>query len=219
MLLAFYTVTLEWPRRRTEQGIDSFEEHIVRRDKPTGKDVAQYGRRAAIKMAGVGIAATLAASSAAQIVRAEDASKTAPPPPEAAPLQSEFVYEALVTVAAAMEIGASSHGVRRYIPITGGSFHGPKIKGVVLPGGADWQLQRPDGVLEVDALYSMKADNGDVIIVHNRGLIVGDTYIRTAPQFEAPIGANDWLNKSVFIGSLTGAPQPGAVVIRVFRVL
>ena len=104
------------------------------------------------------------------------------------------------------------------VPITGGSFAGPKLKGVVLPGGADWQLERPDGVLEIDALYSIKADDGAVIIVHNRGIIAGD-YVRTSPQFEAPKGPHDWLNRSIFVGTLSGARQPGAVVIRVFRVL
>jgi hypothetical protein len=91
---------------------------------------------------------------------------------------------------------------------------------VVLPGGADWQLDRPDGVTEINALYSMKTDDGAVIIVRNRGLIVaGGSYFRTIPEFEAPKGKHDWLNQSVFVGSVAGAPQPGAVVVRVFRVV
>lgn len=141
-------------------------------------------------------------------------------PAPAAPLQTEFAYEALVTISPAVEAGRTSRGTRRYIPITGGTFQGPNIKGVVLPGGADWQLVRPDGVTEVDALYSIKTDDGAVIVVHNRGLITaGGAYLRTVPQFEAPQGTHDWLNKSVFVGSLSAAPQPGAVVIRVFKVL
>lgn len=136
------------------------------------------------------------------------------------PLQTELCLEALVTIAPAIEVGPSSHGTRRYIPITGGTFHGPRIKGVVLPGGADWQLERPDGVLEINALYSIKTDDGAVIIVHNPGIVVGGgSYFRTTPQFEAPKGPHDWLNQSIFVGSVAGAPQPGAVVVRVFRVL
>ena len=156
----------------------------------------------------VAMAATLAAN---RVAGAETA---------VSPLQTEFAFEALVEIQPAVEVGPSSRGTRRYIPITGGTFHGPKIKGVVLPGGADWQLERPDGVLEIDALYSIKADDGPVIVVRNRGIIApGGAYFRTAPQFEAPKGPHDWLNRAIFVGSVAGAPRPGAVVVRVFRVL
>jgi Protein of unknown function (DUF3237) len=125
-----------------------------------------------------------------------------------------------VNIKPAVVIGPSSHGVRRYVPVTGGSFQSPKIRGLVLPGGADWQLQRSDGVLKIDALYSIQADDGAVIIVRNRGLIAaGGSYGRTTPMFEVPVGPHDWLNKAVFVGSLSGAPRPGAVAVRVFRVL
>jgi hypothetical protein len=197
----------------------------MEQDKTSRLDIARPDRRAAIKMTGIGIVATLAATSVAGIARADDAAKddaakTEAPHTPVAPLQTEFAYEALVTIDPAVEIGPSSHGTKRYIPITGGTFHGPRIKGVVLSGGADWQLERPDGVLEINALYSIKADDGAVIIVQNRGLVVGGgSYFRTIPQFEAPLGPHDWLNKSVFVGSVAAAPKPGAVVVRVFRVL
>ena len=91
--------------------------------------------------------------------------KAAPTPSAIEPLKTEFVFEAQVAIAPAVEVGPSARGHRRYIPITGGSFAGPRIKGIVLSGGADWQLERPDGVLELDALYSIKAEDGAVIIV------------------------------------------------------
>jgi hypothetical protein len=137
-----------------------------------------------------------------------------------APLQTEFVFEAEVTLQPAVEVGESSHGTRRYIPITGGIFSGPKIKGIVLPGGADWQTDRPDGVTELDALYSIKTNEGSIIIVHNPGLFVdGGKYFRTAPQFEAPNGLYAWLNQAIFVGSVASSSHPNTVVIRVFKVL
>ncbi len=161
-------------------------------------------RRELMKLAAAGLAAlaTPAATSAG---------------PAVPPLLTEFVYEAVVEIESVVEIGPSSHGIRRYIPIKGGTFSGPRIQGIVLPGGADWQTERPDGVTEVDALYSMKTDDGAVIIVRNRGLIAGP-YFKTIPQFEAPRGTYDWLNKAVFAGSVAGV-RPGAVVVRVFRVV
>lgn len=136
-------------------------------------------------------------------------------------LATEFVYEAIVEISAPVELGRTALGVRRYIPITGGSFKGERLSGRVLPGGADWQLERSDGVTEVDALYSMKCDDGTVIIVHNCGLLSmeGGFYARTAPRFTVPEGPHDWLTRSQFVGSVAGGPRPGTVLIRVYRVL
>ena len=139
-------------------------------------------------------------------------------PAAVAPLQTEFVYEAVVEIAAPVEVGATPLGQRRYIPITGGTFEGSRLRGTILPGGADWQTSRSDGVTEVDALYSIRTDDGTVIIVRNCGVIAAGGYMRTAPRFEAPAGPHAWLNQSQFVGSVAGGPRPGTVIIRVFRV-
>lgn len=96
------------------------------------------------------------------------------------------------------------------------------MKGEVLAGGADWQLFRPDGVMEVKAIYAIKTDDGQVITVDNRGVI--DTskespYVRTVPRFQAPKGKYEWLNRRIFTGTITPAPEGGAVIIRVFQIL
>lgn len=177
---------------------------------------APLSRRAAFGITALGMAAALLPSPSAIASEKPQASGTvgieAP--------RVELAYEALVTISPAVEIGVCPQGTRRYIPITGGSFQGSRITGTILPGGADWQLQRADGVTEIDALYSMKTDDGAVIIVRNRGLISrGGKYFRTVPRFEAPNGPHDWLNQSVFVGTVAGAPQPGTVMVRVFEVL
>jgi hypothetical protein len=139
--------------------------------------------------------------------------------PSVPPLQTVFVYEAIVSIDAAVNVGPTPHGGRRYIPITGGTFAGPKMRGVILPGGADWQTDRPDGVTDADALYSIRCDDGTVIIVHNQGVIAGGGYMRTALRFEAPAGPHAWLNQFQFVSSIAGGPRPGTVFIRVFRLL
>lgn len=137
------------------------------------------------------------------------------------PPGTELALELFVSISPAVNVGESDHGTRRFIPITGGHFVGNGIKGEVMAGGADWQITRPDGVTEVLALYSIKTDDGAVIIVDNRGIIVPEParYARTNPQFRAPKGKYDWLNKTLFVGTITPAPQGGAVIIRVFKVL
>jgi len=149
-------------------------------------------------------------------------------------LTTELVLEARVTVAAPMELGQTPYGRRRVIPITGGTFTGPRIKGTVVPGGADWQVIRSDGVTELTAMYELKADDGTLIHVTNKGLRHGPDavmqrlargeavdpasyYFRTVPVFEAPAGAYDWLNRSIFVG--TGARYASEVHVRVFQVL
>ncbi len=82
----------------------------------------------------------------------------------------EFVFELRVTIAATVEKGSTASGVRRTIPIIGGTFHGPRISGRVLPGGADWQLVQPDGLTHVDAHYILETDDGVRIEVRNEGI-------------------------------------------------
>ncbi len=149
-------------------------------------------------------------------------------------LASESVFEAHVSVAAPLELGDTPYGRRRVIHITGGTVSGPKIKGIVIPGGADWQVIRRDGVTELTALYEIKTDDGVLIHVTNRGLRHGpeavmqrlmrgepvdpaDYYFRTVPSFEAPAGRYDWLNRAVFVG--TGARFASEVRLQVFQVL
>ncbi len=143
-----------------------------------------------------------------------------------APLQTEFVFEARVTCDPLVAIGDSKRGKRQLIPITGGEFSGPNIKGRVLPGGADWQLQRSDGVLEIEARYTIQTEDGINISVCNRGIaayppLAEKVYVRTAPEFEAPTNSSyDWLNKNIFIGTVDViSRQPLVVQVRVFRVL
>jgi hypothetical protein len=140
------------------------------------------------------------------------------------PLSTEFVLEAQVNCAEALRVGPSAHGHRQLIPISGGSFNGPRLSGKVLPGGADWQLGRPDGVREIEARYTIQTEDGALIGVRNVGLAVTPAetppYVRTAPSFDAPTGGPyEWLNKSLFVGTLgVASREPLVVLVRVFRV-
>jgi hypothetical protein len=141
-------------------------------------------------------------------------------------LSAEFVFEANITLADRLSLGKGSHGERWVVPITGGQFEGPRLRGEVL-SGADWQLSRPDGVMEVDARYAIRVSDGAVIHVRNRGIAVlppavkdaSAIYVRTAPVFDAPIdGPHAWLNQALFLGTLELISR-GSVRIRAFRVV
>lgn len=146
----------------------------------------------------------------------------------------EFAFEIKVHVWLPQEVGSTAKGIRRIIPITDGSFAGPKISGVVVPGGYDWQLIRTDGVAEIDARYVLKTDDGALITIINTGLrhgpkdvmqrlAKGETvdpslyYFRSIPYFETSETKYDWLTKNIFLA--TGIREPELVIIRMWKVL
>jgi len=125
-------------------------------------------------------------------------------------LHAEHVFDANVTIGDLLNFGKSKYGERRIIPITGGTFKGPNIEGEVLPGGADWQLTRPDGDVELYARYTLKTKDGALIQVQNRVLMHmskdGKTplYTRSVIDFEAPSESpHAWLNHAIFLGTLS----------------
>lgn len=150
------------------------------------------------------------------------------------PVRTEFCFEAQVDCEPPRVIGASSYGTRQLIPIVGGTFAGEHIRGDVLPGGADWQIIRSDGVVEVEARYTLRAEDGGLISVVNRGVFAQRQtppggaattahvpYARTVPRFEAASnGPHAWLNQWMFVATLGVLSfSPLRVQVRVFRVV
>jgi hypothetical protein len=143
--------------------------------------------------------------------------------------KTEFVWEAKVKIAGMINVGESKRGTRRIIPITGGTFEGPKIKGEVLPGGEDWQLVRPDGDTELYARYLLKTSDGHIIQVINQALIHVDEkskefYCKSVLDLEAPINSPyNFLNHAIFLGTLQMPKlKPGEepyVIISMYKVL
>ena len=74
-----------------------------------------------------------------------------------------------VTLEPIRDLGDTPLGRRRIIGITGGKFSGPRLSGRILPGGADWQLIRADGVAFLDARYTLETGDGALIYVSNQG--------------------------------------------------
>jgi Protein of unknown function (DUF3237) len=149
----------------------------------------------------------------------------------------ELVMKIVVTCSSPEPVApetSSKDGKRSEIwPIIGGRFFGKDIRGTVVPGGGDFPVQRPDGVEVIDALYRLKTDDGVTIIIHNKGLVYPadkpeDARFRLVPEFIAPQGRYDWLNRNVFVSTLV-FPAPSALaqaegpnqndrVIEVYRV-
>ena len=144
-----------------------------------------------------------------------------------------FAFDIRAEIAPPLDGGPGRGGHRRVIPITGGSVEGPRLTGRVVPGGADYELQRADGCSVVEAHYAIEATDGTPIYIRNKGLFVAapeviarvdageavapeDYYFRTAPVFDAPDGPHGWLSDRLFVADARFTPS--VVTLRVFEV-
>jgi hypothetical protein len=153
--------------------------------------------------------------------------------PAAPPPHLEYAFSVTVTVAKPIEQGMVDGARQRFIPITGGTVHGPKLNGEVIPGGGDWQAIHESGLATIDARYFLKAEDGTVIGITNPGIRVASAevteqlargekvdpsayYFRTTPTFDVAQGPLDWLRRKVFVGR--GVRNPDNVVIDFYTV-
>ncbi len=150
------------------------------------------------------------------------------PPKEEDTPQLEFALQLRVTIDGAYTVGDTEHGKRIVIPITGGTFEGPRLKGTILPGGADYQMATADGSrTELEAIYSIKTDDGIYIHVRNRGLVCDGKdpqgqpyyYFKAAPQFEAPRDSRyAWLNNALFVCQPEWVKDFNGIVLNVWKI-
>lgn len=152
-------------------------------------------------------------------------------------IDSELVMQINVKLGTAEDMGKGADGHRINYPIIGGSFVGKGMHGSVVPGGADLAVDRNDGVTMIDALYRLKTDDGQIIIIHNAGIwrlneqglakqakgialedmLDSDSYCRTVPSFKTQPGKYAWLSDYIFVGSIDYLSD-SEVLIGVYRV-
>jgi len=151
---------------------------------------------------------------------------------EPPPLETRLVCRLRGELGPVQEIGTVSAGRRRVVPIAGGRADGPLLAGEILPGGADWQMVAPDGSAAIEARYTLRTDDGALILVHSRGVRGGDPavlarlaagepvdprdyYFRTLVTLETSAPAHAWVNGRLFIA--VAAREPSAVVIDLYE--
>lgn len=147
--------------------------------------------------------------------------------------QLAFAFEARVDVDPMVHVGGSGADALLFFPITGGTVSGPRLNGTVVPGGGDWATSRSELVTELEARYLVRADDGAVIDIVNRGfhravsreqmdlMLAGEDlpedeyYYRTSPMFRTDAPQHRWLTHTVFVGmARSEGPQ---VCIRFFE--
>ena len=149
-------------------------------------------------------------------------------------LHTRYVFTITAHIGHVTSAGDTGVGIRRIIPITGGEVRGRDLNGKVCPFGADFQVIRPNQLIELEAKYAIETDDGAVIYVENRGIRFGPVellqrlnrgeavdpaliYFRTIPRFETGAERYRWLMQSLFVGS--AARYADRVTIDVHQVL
>lgn len=145
-----------------------------------------------------------------------------------------LVYRLEATVGEPQDVGQISAGQRRIVPLTGGTFSGPELRGTLLPAAsADWQIILPDGTTLGDVRYTLKTQQGDLLYVQSQGVRHGPPEVlerlgrggdvdpseytfRTSATIETGADSLDWLNRGIFVS--VGGRQPGGVIYEVYLV-
>jgi hypothetical protein len=150
------------------------------------------------------------------------AAADAPPAVPSAPGLT-FLASIAVEVSEPIEVGDTAEGIRRIIPITGGTVSGPRLNGRVLAGGADFQLLRSSTMTELEAKYAIETDSGERIYINNFGIRTGSPediaalvrnepvpperiYFRCSPRALAGGPEWSWLSSRILVGSGTRLP-------------
>jgi hypothetical protein len=145
----------------------------------------------------------------------------------------DFLFEAQIELEAPQRLGATPLGGRAVYIVASGTFEGPRMRGIVLPGGGDWFLTRANGIGELDVRATLRTDDGALILMTYHGVLdaspgvvervfagedvdPAEYYFRTAPRFETGDERYAWLNSRVAIAS--GRFAPGSVAYRAYLV-
>jgi muconolactone delta-isomerase len=145
-----------------------------------------------------------------------------------------LVYRLEATLGQPLDLGETSHGHRRIVPQTDGTFTGPEISGRLLPNAsADWQVLLADGTALADLRYTLQTDDGSLLYVRSQGVRHGSLEVlarlargedvdaseytfRTSTQIETSVPELAWMNKGVLIS--VGARQPAGVIYETYLV-
>ncbi len=147
------------------------------------------------------------------------------------PLEMRELMEIEVHVRPVVDLGAG----RRYVPFEGGTFAGRDgLAGTILEGGVDWQRVRADGVLEIDAHYTLLTEANEAIEVRSSGIrkaepsVAGrlargepvdpdEYYFRTHIRLSTSAERQAWLNDLLAVS--VGERHRSVVRIHVHEVL
>ena len=149
-------------------------------------------------------------------------------------LKSEILFTYTCTVTRLHDVGATPFGIRNIDMLGEGKFEGPRLRGLVLPGGIDQKLIGADGAMAVNVRLVLETDDGALIYMTYTGIRHGprevmrriaageavdpsEYYLRNTPSLETAAVRYDWLNRTVAVG--IGCRMPDHAAYDVFEIL
>jgi hypothetical protein len=134
-------------------------------------------------------------------------------------LQSELLIDLTLETQPPHQLGAASAG-RLVVPVSGGTFAGPRMKGTIIGPGGDWIVERPDGSRVLDVRILLETDDAQTIYMSWRGIAYtppgGELFARIVPVFETGAPRYSWLNNVVAVGVYRGG---GKIAYRIYAIL
>ncbi|KAJ5765670.1 hypothetical protein N7520_005229 [Penicillium odoratum] len=99
-------------------------------------------------------------------------------------------------------------GIQKAIPIIGGNFTGPRLRGKILDLGADWGTTDPQtGIFSANTRYNLQTHDGANLFLQTSGAGQpdGDLHLR----IDISTGSKDyyWLNNIVAFGTLKSVSE------------
>ena len=135
-------------------------------------------------------------------------------------LQSELLFDLVIERGPANSVG-SPGGNRVVVPVLGGTFEGPRLKGTLVGPSGDWIVARPDGSSVLDLRIVLQTEDAQKIYMTSRGIAYtppgGPLWARILPAFETGAEKYLWLNTVVAVG--VNRTMPGKVAYRIYRIL
>jgi hypothetical protein len=134
-------------------------------------------------------------------------------------LQSELLVDLTLETQPAHQIGTAAGG-RLIVPVSGGTFEGPRMRGMIISPGGDWILERQDGSRVLDVRILLQTDDAQTIYMSWRGIAYtppgGELFARIVPVFETGAPRYSWLNNVVAVGVYRGGDK---IAYRIYRIL
>jgi Protein of unknown function (DUF3237) len=152
---------------------------------------------------------------------------------------SQLAHRHLITLVLTVDFGAmvgigqTTAGLRRIAPVTGGTFTGERLNGIVLPGGNDWIINRPDSVMVIDVRLTLQTDDGALVYLSYQGRFLAapeamarfakgalldrqEYSLAMSAKFECGDERHAWLNNVVAVG--TGEQTATGPVYSIFEI-
>jgi len=132
-------------------------------------------------------------------------------------VRTRRLFVATVEVDTIHIVGGPPGAGRRIGNVPGGRFAGDRLKGTILPGGTDWQTERGDGAVALDARILLRTDDEALIAMAYTGLRFGaaevmvrlargepvdpsDYYFRIQASLTTSDPRYEWLNRVLAVG-------------------